>query len=244
MTDTLTDIEMDLILFVERFHASVGQTPTKEQIQQRYQLNDEVYNTFVANTLVQKSFAVRGIPFPAAEDIFSPEQMHAAAAMTDITDRRSDSKKLADLGITTRQWSTWVQDEAFAAYLRDRSERLLENSMYEAHKGLLKGVRNGNVAAVKTYYEVTGRYNSNAENQIDVRRVLHTFIEVIQRYIKDPIVLHQISMDLTNAASAESLSTGLSNQMLSGASDYRARTVQSSAGPTMIPTPPAIEGFE
>lgn len=244
MTDTLTDIEMDLILFVERFHASVGETPTDAQINQRFDLEPEVFEAFKANPLVQKSFAIRGIRYPAAADVFTPEQMHAAAVMTDLVDRRSDAKKLADLGISSRQWSTWIQDDTFAAYLRDRSEKLLENSTHELHKGMMKGVRNGNVAAVKLAYEVTGRHRPDQENQIDVRRVLHTFIEVIQRYIKDPVILHQISMDLTNAASAESLSTGLSNQMLSNAQEYRARTINGSAVPTTIPAPPAIEGID
>src|SRR5206468_3746356 len=113
---------------------------------------------------------------------------------------------------------TWLLDDEFAAYVTDRSERMLNGSIHEAHKGLVKASRNGNVAAAKMLYEVTGRYRPNEEQQIDVRRVLHTFIEVIQRYVKDPVVLHNIAMDLSSAASAESLSNGLSNQMLSNAS--------------------------
>lgn len=247
MTDslsaTLSDVEMDLILFVERFHASVGESPTDVQINQRFNLDPETFEAFKQNPLVHKSFAIRGIQYPSAKDVFTPEQMHAAAVMTDLVDRRSDSKKLADLGITTRQWSTWVQDDAFATYLKDRSEKLLENSTHELHKGMMKGVRNGNVAAVKLAYEVTGRYRSNEESSIDVRQILHTFIEVIQRYVKDPVVMHNIAMDLSSAASAESLTTGLSNQMLNNAQEYRNRTIAGSAVPT-IQAPPAIEGLD
>lgn len=233
---TLTDIELDLVFFIERFHSSNGVAPTDAQINMRFTgLTPEIMENFKTNKLVLKSLKARGINYPAPADKFTPEQMHAAAVMTDLIDRRSEEKKLRDMGITTRQWASWQLDDEFAAYLRDRSEKMLANSMHEAHKGLMKGVRNGNVASVKTFYEITNRYRPNEEAQIDVRRVLHTFIEVIQKYVKDPIVLHQIAMELSQVASTESYSTGLANQMTAGA-PY---VLQGSA--TVIPSLPRIE---
>ncbi|MFG2268093.1 phBC6A51 family helix-turn-helix protein [Streptomyces sp. NPDC048720] len=220
----LSDLELDLIFYIERFAATNGTAPTDAQLNQRFaNLDADVLANFKANPLVQKSFKVRGIVYPAMDDKLTDAQMHAIATMLDPLDRRSDAKKLADIGITTRQWATWLLDDQFAAYVHDRSEKLLANSVYEGHKGLIKGVRNGNVAAVKAMYEITGRYRPNEEQQIDVRRILHTFIEIIQKYVKDPVILHHLAMDLSQAASAESLSTGLSNQMLSNAENFRAR---------------------
>lgn len=237
---TLSDIDFELIQFVERFHGTVGRTPTEAELNHRFELEDGVLAAFKINPLVKKSFSRRGIFFPAPEDVFSDAQMHAVAAMTDIYDRRSDAKKLSDIGVSTRQWSTWLQDDAFAEYVNSRTEKLLEHATFESHKGLLKGVRNGNVAAVKLAYEVTGRYRPNEEQQIDVRRLLHTFIEVLQKHVKDPTLLHVIAMDLSNVATTESFSTGLANQMLSGAQDFRARTI---AGQT-VPSLPSFQGDE
>ena len=115
--------------------------------------------------------------------------------------------------------------------------------MHEAHKGLLKGVRNGNLASVTKYYELTGRHDPNKEAQIDVRRVLHTFIEIIQKYVQDPVLLHQIAMELSNAASAESYTTGLTNQMMSGAQQYSQQTVRGNTVPS-LPAPRSLEGFD
>jgi hypothetical protein len=179
------------------------------------------------------------------QDTLTDEQMHAIAAMLDPYDRRSDEKKLRDLGITTRQWATWLLDDQFAAYVSDRSEMLLRNSVFEAHKGVIKGARNGNVAAAKTLYEITGRYRPNEEQQIDIRRVLHTFIEIIQKHIKDPVMIHAIAMDLSQVASAESLSTGLTNQMMSGAQAFRTQTIVGSVQPpSNFPVPQAIEELQ
>lgn len=241
---TLTDVELDLVFFIERFHASMGAAPTDAQMNQRFTgLTPELLADFKTNPLVLQSFKARGIIYPPAEDRFTPDQMHAVAAMMDLVDRRSDEKKLRDLGISTRQWATWLQDDEFANYLRDRSEKLLANSTHEAHKGLLKGVRQGNQASVKTFYEITGRYRPNEEQQIDVRRVLHTFIEVLQKHLKDPVVLHAIAMELSQVASAESYSNGLANQMMSGAQNFSQRTVQSTTVPS-LPSPPPMEGFD
>lgn len=232
----LTDAELDVVFFIERFATTIGRTPTKSEVNNRFTgLDEDFWESFDSNPKVLHSFEVRGIIYPSAEDVLSAEQMHAVAAMTDLVDRRSDEKKLRDLGISTRKWATWLQNDQFATYLRDRSEKLLENSVHEAHKGLIKGVRNGNVASIKTLYEITGRHDPTKEAQIDVRRVLHTFIEVIQRYVKDPVMMHQIAMDLSQVASAESLSTGLTNQMMSGAQmvQDRRQIVQSSSVPNL-----------
>ncbi|GHF92007.1 hypothetical protein GCM10018783_73530 [Streptomyces griseosporeus] len=176
------------------------------------------------------------------QDKLTDEQQHAIAAMLDPYDRRSDEKKLRDIGITTRQWSTWLLDDQFASYVRDRSEVMLRNSVFEAHKGVLKGARNGNVASVKALYEITGRYRPNEEQQIDIRRVLHTFIEIIQKYVKDPVTLHNMAIELSNVATAESFSTGLTNQMMSNANDFRTRTISGEL--QSVPVPPGLGSDE
>lgn len=244
MTTTLTDVELDVIFFIERFTASNGGAPTKAQINQRFTgLNDGWFESFNNNPLVIKSFKARGIVYPAMDDQLTDDQMHAIAVMLDPYDRRSDEKKLRDIGITTRQWSTWMLEEEFASYVRDRSERLLGASVFEAHKGIIKGARNGNVAAAKMLYEVTGRYRPNEDEQIDVRRILHTFIEVIQRYVKDPVVLQHIAMDLTSVASTESYTNGLTNQMMSGAQQYRMTTI-TGRSESSLPVPSSLDGGE
>jgi hypothetical protein len=243
LTETLTDIELDLVFYIERFCATNGQAPTRAQIDARFNLEPGFHEAFEANKLIQKSFKLRGIVYPPMASKLTDNQMHAIAVMLDMYDRRSDEKKLRDLGISTRQWATWMLDDQFAEYVRDRSERMLANSVFEAHKGILKGARNGNVAAAKQLYEITGRWRPDQEQQVDIRRVLHTFIEVIQKYVKDPIVMHAIAVDLSNYASAESYSNGLANQMMSGAQNFQMRTIAGSAEPA-IPVPNASDGID
>lgn len=201
----LTSSELDIVFYIERYHATTGDAPTDKKILSEFKISPQDLTEFKENPLILKSMEARGIPYPNPSDKFTPTQMAAAAAMLDPIDRRADEKKLRDLGITTRQWSTWLQDREFAKYLRDRSEILLENSVIEAHKGLIKGMRNGNIASISTFYKMTGRYDPDQQNQVNIRLLLHSFIEVIQRHVKDPVILHNIATEMTNMAARESL---------------------------------------
>lgn len=239
MTETLTDVELDLIFYIERYAATNGSAPSDVEVKQRFgNITDDFLTGFKRNPLVVKSFKARGINYPTPT--LTDAQMHAIAAMLDPYDRRSDAKKLADIGVTTRQWAMWLLEDDFAHYVNERAERMLHNTTFEAHKGVLKATRNGNIAGAKLHYEITGRYRPNEEQQIDIRAVLHTFIEVIQRYVKDPVVMHQIAMDLSSVASAESLSTGLSNQMMANAHNARAISSTAQSSQHLVPIPGSI----
>jgi hypothetical protein len=201
----LSDAQMEMVFFIERYHAMQGEVPDDEVLSKRFNLVIGELGRFKKHPLVEKSMKFRGINYPPAEYFFTDRQMHAIATMTNYTDRRSDEKKLRDAGITAREWATWLLDERFQRYLTSRSERMLAGAQHEAHLGLIKGMRNGNVASVKLFNEMTGRYNPEADNQVNIKMLLHRFIEILQRHIKDPVVLHGIASELAQAASREQL---------------------------------------
>lgn len=203
--DWLSDAQMEMVFFIERFHAMQGEVPDDEIMHKRFKLGDGELTNFKLHPLVAKSMSFRGIVYPPLREHFTDRQMAAVAMMTNYTDRRSDEKKLRDVGITAREWATWLLDDKFQEYLTSRSERMLAGAQHEAHLGLIKGMRNGNVASVKLYNEMTGRYNPEADNQVNIRMLLHSFIEILQRHISDPVMLHRIASELTQAASREQL---------------------------------------
>lgn len=201
----LSDQFMDMVFYIERYHSTMGEAPTDENLNRRFGVEQPTIEEFKIHPLVQKSLKHRGIVYPRYEDRLNDRQMAAVAAMLNYTDKRSDEKKLRDIGITTREWHGWLLDDAFAGYVRDRSEKLLANSQHEAHLGLIKGIRTGNIAHVKLYNEMTGRYNPEAESNFNVRLLLGKFIEILQKHIQDPAVLNVIAMEITNAAAREQM---------------------------------------
>ena len=201
--DFLTEEFIEMVHFVERYHATQGEAPTDKTMHQRFNIAEALLEEFKVNTLVHKSLTARGIVYPPRRDYLNDRQLAAVATMTNYTDRRSDEKKLRDLGITTREWSTWMLDNSFIGYLQERSERMFQHAQHEAHLGLIKGMRNGNVASVKLFNEMSGRHNPEAENNFNIRVLLHGIIEVLQGEIKDPIALHRIAGKIMNLAARE-----------------------------------------
>ena len=230
--------ELDLVFFIERQHSSTGFAPTDAQIRHRFSnVDEETLQSFKRNDLVIRSMAARGIPFPDPGEKFSQRQMAAIGSMLSYVDRRSDEKKLRDIGVTPREWAGWLQDEEFAKYLRDRSEKMAEHSVHEAHMGLIKGMRSGNTASIKLFLEMQGRYDPERESQIDVRLLIHKFIEVIQKYVKDPILLHNIARDLSAIASKESFGHALGRTIIQGDNQMGEPVRQITNAPEMFQAP-------
>lgn len=209
MTDQeyLTDEERDLVFFIERFHAVTGVPPEETSMVDylkslNYSTTPVALQEILANSLFIKSMEARGIVLGprVAKGVLTPRQMAAASTMANYVDRRSDGKKLQDLGISTAEYGTWLQDDNFVNYLQGRVERLLNNTTHEAHLGLIRGVRNGNVQAIKLHYELTGRYNPDKEKAVNLRVILSRVIEVIQKNVKDPEALASIGQELNQIA--------------------------------------------
>lgn len=212
MSDFLAPEVMEAVLYIERVHNSTGSIPVDNDIieyltlTKQYKLSSNFIENLKHNELFKASMDSRGIRFNQYSGQLksvtglTAEQMAAAEVMLNLTDRRSDEKKLRDIGISTTQYATWTQNTDFSSYLRERSEQLIMSSIHEAHMGLLRGVKQGNTASIKLYYELTGRYNPNEENNVNVRMLIGRVLEAIQKHVKEPTVLNSLAVELSQLA--------------------------------------------
>jgi hypothetical protein len=194
-----SDGEREVILFIERYHSENGKTPTDEQIED-YLSAVGVLNCNLAalkeDPRFLQSMDVRGIDINLKYGQLSAKQMAAVGIMMSYIDRRSDEKKLRDLGLSPKEWAAWLQDDTFAQYVNNYSERLIANSTHEAHMGLIRSMRSGNTASIKLYYELTGRHSDTKDNVVDTKLLIYKIIEIIQKYEKDPVILTKMSTDM------------------------------------------------
>ncbi len=201
----LEDWQLEAIHYIERIHSTTGATPDDDDIIEYLRftksfkgINSESIAMLKESPLFQASMESRGIN--SENDVITGRQMAAASVMMNLTDRRSDEKKLRDIGVSTEEFSNWMQNSTFSEYMRQRSEVLISNSTHEAHMGLMRGVRQGNTASIKLYYELTGRYNPNEENNVNVRILIGRVLEAIQKHVKDPNTLNQLAIELSQLA--------------------------------------------
>lgn len=203
----------DAVYFIERHHSVTGAVPKDDDIIEYLKFTKNHPNINVvsidilkSSKLFKASMESRGIVCNYGEGELrhvydlTQRQMAAASLMMNTMDRRSNEKKLRDLGISTEEWNNWIQNKVFAEYLRERSEVLVTNSLHEAHLGLMRGVMQGNTASIKLYYEMTGRYNPQEEQQINIRLLIGQVLEAIQKHVRDPNTLNNIAIEMSQIA--------------------------------------------
>lgn len=217
--DPLTDMELEFVNFLEQHFLKTGGIPTEQYIVDKNLYASAFYKRCFKkanfrNALAMRGISLRGLDGPDAGKL-TEEQLVVANTMLDrLGDTRSSKKKLAELGITSTKWEAWLRDPVFQSYLRTRSEALLGDNLHEGHLALLDRVRSGDTNAIKFYYELTGRYNPNAKDNVNVASVLSMIVEVLQRHITDPSLLKAIAEDISLIAGGINASTG--NSLMGG----------------------------
>lgn len=137
---------------------------------------------------------------------FTPEQVAAISLITNIYDPRPNNAKLAAIGVTPEQYNGWMQNQSFKDELNRRAEELMDNIFPDAQAALAKKVRNGDINALKFYYEITGRANS--PETINLKLTMMKIIEAIQKHVKDPAVLQAISEEIHGVTPVAEVTAG------------------------------------
>lgn len=212
--------QRDVVNYVERIHSTTGAMPADDDTISylrllKHDISEQELDALKTNPLFEASMQSRGIEL---NDYFiNARQLAAVSAMMNLVDRRSDEKKLRDLGISTEEWSTWMLNRHFAEYVRQRSEQMITNSTHEAHLGLMRGVRQGNTASIQLYYKLTGRYDPDQESNVNIRLVIGRVLEAIQKHVKDPDKLNALAVEMSQIA-IEAGSPVANNNTVSGVS--------------------------
>lgn len=209
----LSEWVRDAVHFIERHHSITGAIPKDDDIieylkftKNHPNINIISVDSLKENHLFKLSMESRGLVLNYGPgelrhvNSLTQRQMAAASLMMNTMDRRSNEKKLRDLGISTEEWNNWIQNASFAEYLRERSEVLISHSLHEAHMGLLRGVAQGNTASIKLYYEMTGRYNPQEEANVNIRLLIGQVLEAIQKHVRNPDTLNALAIELSQIA--------------------------------------------
>ena len=195
---TLSELERNLINFCETRWFLEGSLPTPETLQEKFRLTPKALQKILSKDLVVKSFEGRGMPVVEGRTL-SPDQITAINTVLNKADGRSDAKKLRDMGVSPQQWAGWKQRADFKEYYRKRAENIFNEALPDAHLALVDRVSNGDLGAIKFYYEVTGHYTSEGK-AVDLKMVLNRVFEIISLHIKNPEQLAAIGGDLLKLA--------------------------------------------
>lgn len=170
---------------------------TDDRLKEEYGYKKSELEEYYSNELVVTALAERGIDVsklraPVEKHAkLSPIQLIVANRLLDLTDSRSDKKKLQDSGVTTLQYTAWLADPEFTGYMRERAESLLGSSQHEILLALMDKVKARDTSAIKLALEVTGRHvsqtssNGSGPSQHDVSNLITRVVEIIIDEVED-----------------------------------------------------------
>lgn len=199
----LTDKQFEVINFIEQDYLLNGQIPTSARMEELGLVGKKAYLEWLNDPQFRRNLVARGVSLGEnnKSGALTEEQLTAANVMLDLNDNRSRKKKLSDLKIPTQKWEAWLRDPVFQSYLRARAENLLGDNLHDSHLALVDRVRSGDIAAIKYFNEITGRYIQAGGNNIDLASLLMRIIEIIQRHVTDNDQVSAIADDLLTLAS-------------------------------------------
>lgn len=206
---SLNHNQLSFVTTIHYIYGLNGKFPTRHELMKEFFYNEEELDTYLNDPMVIKAIEERGITFPykalgieppvgTPTSPLSPLQLVVANMMLDLTDTRSDRKKLQDAGITTATYQMWLRDPVFSDYLRNRAENLIGDVQHEAMLSLVDRVRSGDLNAVKYYHALTGRYvedkgNGGSNTVGDLQQIIIRIIEIITEEVDDQDTAFRIS---------------------------------------------------
>jgi hypothetical protein len=193
----LTSEQLSLVNWIEQYWHRHGEFPKPGALRNRFGAELDV-NALLEHKTFRLSMINRGVVLPDPSYLpeeLTAEQVNAALRFLDIEDKRSLQTKLKEIGVSTTQWYAWMKDPKFKEFVLSNSTKDFEESLHLAQQGLIRAIDRGETHAIKFYYELTGRHDSNTSSVGNIKVVLAQIIEAIQRHVKDPEVLRSISND-------------------------------------------------
>lgn len=191
--------ESGALAYIEQFYFSKKRFPNVSELVIALDWTVDEINQYLRRPTTIAALERRGIDRDAllstsTAGVVSPRQVAVAHVMLNHADGRSMEQKLSELGVTPEQYQGWLQDRYFKQYLINLADEVLENVYPEANTVLAQKVRQGNIQAMRLYYDITGRTQS--QEMIKAKVLVNKVLEAVQKHVHNPETLRAIAEDI------------------------------------------------
>jgi len=213
--EQLTTHEKKIINFYELMWALRTHVPTLEEVAQHLKLSQVTVNYSLQRKPVIKALETRGIPFRQhTQSELTATQVATAITMMNFSDVRSNPEKLDQLGINPQQYDAWLKDPQFKNLIDSLVDQNLANIKPIAITELTKKINAGDFNAIKYYLDTTGAMQNNDAPQSE--QLLRMLIEIIQKHVKDPVIIMAIAQDIKLASANRTLEVAATPPQITG----------------------------
>ena len=187
----------ELKIQVEQFFFQEGRTPLNKELEQ---LDPEFLQK-----LPELNAWIRESGLRQASNLLEPKQFIVAQMLLNTADRRSLRTKLKEANVTVAQFDRWRRTGVFTSYLRKEVQRRFKDADVSADLELVKLIEDGDLNSIKYYNEMTGRYQSPEE--VNIQKVLATIMEILVQYVGSDVLV-KVARELETKVLSRSIEVG------------------------------------
>lgn len=208
--------EPDVISFIERTFHDTGNIPTFKELHEVFKDYPEAprylkgWKEVIEGFYNRDLLTHRGLPTYRTVDAYlEPAFITACHRILNFRDKRSDTAKLKEIGVTTARWNNWLKRKTYFDYYKVHADKIFdEELLVETKRGLATLVGNADLSAIKYVDERTGVYRSNNGNNTEVIAVVIQAIMSILARTVEASVINQISMEIRSEPAIKELLSG------------------------------------
>jgi hypothetical protein len=156
-----------------------------------------------ASSKFQKALADRGIKTTANPNLTLRQENFLQAYLNPMN-LLTPQVLAKRMKISVNEIDGWMRQKEFAAAMVAKSEDNLKKYLPMADAALGQLVQQGDMKAITFINQMTGRFDPNAKQNLDVPALLMQVQDIILRHVLDPAVKRNIARELIALASGQS----------------------------------------
>lgn len=160
------------------------------------------------STKFQKSIQDRGIRTTADPNLSLRQETFLQAYLNPLN-LKPPQTIAKQLKISTTELDGWMRDKHFAGAMSSKSEENLKKYIPIADQALGQLVQQGDMKAITFINQLTGRFDPNARQSLDVPALMMQIQDIVLRNVRDPIAKRNIARELIALAQGHSPLTSI-----------------------------------
>jgi len=160
------------------------------------------------STKFQKSIQDRGIRTTTDPNLSLRQETFLQAYLNPLN-LKPPQTIAKQLKISTTELDGWMRDKHFAGAMSSKSEENLKKYIPIADQALGQLVQQGDMKAITFINQLTGRFDPNARQSLDVPALMMQIQDIVLRNVRDPIAKRNIARELIALAQGHSPLTSI-----------------------------------
>lgn len=150
------------------------------------------------------ALATRGIYKTKIANGITAEQSYCLEILTDPSrSRQSMETKLKAAGVSYTKYRSWLKNPLFASVFSTITENMLTEHQGDVHVALVNKATNGDVRAIEYFNKLTGRFDPDRGQVLNLQAIISGLLEIITKNIRDPQILDAVVVDIDKLIAKE-----------------------------------------